>query len=138
MFEARARIASRVAKAREAWREALAYGGSEGRTWDEKIVTRSGINRNERSYIAVCFPIPRRWHREKIRSFLLCLAQFALLLPGTCGPSPSRAEIPLKHCGNLPVIEVEVGQPIVTVLGGYGGDFVLDLKSFCRREEARY
>jgi len=53
-------------------------------------------------------PIPMVAMRN--RSFLLCSRRFALLLAVNFffAPSPEPAGNSAKHCGKLPVIEVEV------------------------------
>jgi len=68
------------------------------------------------------------------RSFPALLAPFALLLAVELAPIPGAAqEIPLKHCGKLPVIEVEVASQSMLFLVDYGGDFVLGPQIVCRK-----
>jgi len=65
------------------------------------------------------------------RSFPALLAPFALLLAVELAPIPGAAqEIPLKHCGKLPVIEVEVASQSMLFLVDTAATSFLDLKSF--------
>jgi len=66
------------------------------------------------------------------RSFPALLAPFALLLLAMgLAPIPGAAqEIPLKHCGKLPVIEVEVASQSMLFLVDTAATSFLDLKSF--------
>src|SRR5260370_3441731 len=67
----------------------------------------------------------------KDRSLSPLLAPFALLLTMGLAPIPGAAqEIPLKHCGKLPVIEVEVASQSMLFLVDTAATSFLDLKSF--------
>src|SRR5258708_4001182 len=67
----------------------------------------------------------------KNRSLSPLLAPFALLLAVGLAPIPGAAqEIPLKHCGKLPVIEVEVASQSMLFLVDTAATSFLDLKSF--------
>jgi len=68
----------------------------------------------------------------KNRSLSPLLAPFALLLLAMgLAPIPGAAqEIPLKHCGKLPVIEVEVASQSMLFLVDTAATSFLDLKSF--------
>src|SRR5260370_42266154 len=65
------------------------------------------------------------------RSFPALLAPFALLLAVELAPIPGAAqEIPLKHCGKLPVIDVEVASQSMLFLVDTAATSFLELKSF--------
>src|SRR5260370_40857158 len=67
----------------------------------------------------------------KNRSLSPLLAPFALLLAVGLAPIPGAAqEIPLKHCGKLPVIEVAVASQSMLFLVDTAATSVLGLKSF--------
>src|SRR5258708_13533937 len=68
----------------------------------------------------------------KNRSLSPLLAPFALLLLAMgLAPIPGAAqEIPLKHCGKLPVIEVEGASQSMLFLVDTAATSFLDLKSF--------
>src|SRR5258708_28056836 len=92
-----------------------------------------GINRTNVRILWYALPHPR-WPMKN-RSLSPLLAPFALLLAVGLAPIPGAAqEIPLKHCGKLPVLEVEVASQSMLFLVETAEPSFLDLRSVSHRK----